>query len=271
MWNNQSDYLRAVQYKNSSNLGARIRLHHLFNTNTYGAYSWLFDLLMAVAGTRSHILEVGCGRADLWAANRDRLPHDWRVTLTDFSPGMLNDAQSQLGESAQHFRWETAQAEALPFADQSFDVVQAHYMLYHVADRQQAIAELRRVLKPHGVLLTMTLGLQHMAELKELLRDFQPEVGFEHNNTIRTFSLENGAAQLQSAFADVQLIEYPCDLLVTELEPLIHYIFSMDYFLNADEAEHERLRAFVQARFAAAEGRFFIRKQSGLFVSRGMA
>ena len=44
-------------------------------------------------------------------------------------------------------------AQSLPFADDSFDVVVANHMLYHVPDPSQAVAELRRVLRDDGVLV----------------------------------------------------------------------------------------------------------------------
>ena len=51
-----------------------------------------------------------------------------------------------------------ADAEDLPFADASYDLVAAMWMLYHVPDLDRALAEVRRVLRPGGHLLAVTNG-----------------------------------------------------------------------------------------------------------------
>jgi hypothetical protein len=86
--NRQNDphYLIAEQYRDASNLNARIQIHRRFSTNTYGWTRWLFDIIGAAAGP--DVLELGCGQGNLWAQNLGRVPADWRITLTDFSPGM---------------------------------------------------------------------------------------------------------------------------------------------------------------------------------------
>src|SRR5688572_25909475 len=201
-----ADYLRNEQYKSSSNLGARIRIHEQYSTNTYNIHRWGFDMLLATTGSSGRILEVGCGRGDLWAKNRDRIPAGWKVTLTDFSAGMWEDAKNMIGEAGSGFDWQTADAQNLPFEDGAFDTVIANFMLYHVPDRAKAIRELRRVLKPAGSLHTMTVGDVHMMDLYEVAVKFVPEVAGDFDNTSIGFRLENGAEQLKQAFADAQMI-----------------------------------------------------------------
>ena len=60
-------------------------------------------------------------------------------------------------------------AQTLPFASNSFDVALAMHMLYHVPDRAQALAEMRRVVRPGGVVLALTNSEAHFLELDELL------------------------------------------------------------------------------------------------------
>src|SRR5262245_37624761 len=80
------EYLRK-QYKDSSNLNARIGLHARFSTNPLGFHRWVFDRLQLPM--ESYVLEVGCGPGALWASNGDRIPVGWDVILTDYSPGMV--------------------------------------------------------------------------------------------------------------------------------------------------------------------------------------
>ena len=266
---NDSEYLRTQQYANSGNLGARIALHERFSTNTYDLHHWLFDLLLATAPKAAQVLEVGSGRGDLWAKNAARIPAGWQVTLSDFSEGMLADARAQIGTASERLRFEVADAQRLPFEEASFDVVLAHFMLYHVPDRAQAIAELRRVLKPEGVCFAATLGQQHMRELFEAGAKMAPGLETVGQQNTRSFSLENGAEQLEGSFAEVQRIDYASDLRVTEIEPIMDYVQSMEIVRVLGKPELiDDFREEVSGRIRR-EGAFFIGKQTGVFVARG--
>lgn len=93
---NQIDqqYLLHDQYKNASNLNARIQLHQRFGSNTFDWYRWVFD--QYTIAPQSKILELGCGPALLWQKNLDRVADDWDIVLSDFSAGMLQEAQKNL-------------------------------------------------------------------------------------------------------------------------------------------------------------------------------
>jgi cyclopropane fatty-acyl-phospholipid synthase-like methyltransferase len=76
-------YLLEQQYATAQNLKTRIALHERFSTSSQPFPRWVFDHLRLPE--RADILEVGCGNGNLWAANRERIPSGWRLTLTDFS------------------------------------------------------------------------------------------------------------------------------------------------------------------------------------------
>lgn len=263
-------YLRNTQYANSSNLAARIRIHQLYSTNSYDIQRWSFDLMTAVTGQTAKILEIGAGHGDLWAKNTDRLPAEWQVTLTDFSQGMLDDAQKHLGAAADHFTWQTANAQELPFEDNTFDTVLAHFMLYHVPDLPKAMKELRRVLKPNGVFMAFTLGQGHMQQLNEAAHQAFPE---EYDNNIlpvhTPFNLQNGEAHIATAFNNIVMIPYESDLHVKDADTVVEYIASAIHGGTSQEGA-ARLREAVNKEIAE-KGYFFVKKQTGLFIARGYA
>ena len=98
-------------------------------------------ILEAVRGRR--VLEVGCGRG--WLAERMAQVAS-EVTASDI---VLSDAVRALPG----IEVRTAPAEALPWPDDSFDVVVSTHTLEHVQDLPAALAELRRVAKEHLVVV----------------------------------------------------------------------------------------------------------------------
>jgi SAM-dependent methyltransferase len=255
------NYLRK-QYADSSNLDARVNLHQRCSVNHYGFHPWVFDQLHLSEGER--VLELGCGPGHLWVANRQRLPNDVHLTLTDFSPGMFAAAQRQLSDiPGATFR--VVDAQDIPYPVASFDLVLANHMLYHVPDQAKAVAEMRRVLNPQGRFIAATNGQSHMQELTELVYEFDPAIRTMSNAVVERFSLENGGEVLGRYFSDVRVLRYADALHVTEPEPLVNYVLSMARAQTSAEDWGERFTAFVEQRLAQ-HGAIHITKSSGVFV-----
>ena len=130
------------QYRTDANLNARIALHARFSTNP-GWSQWLFDHEAPPSGAR--LLEVGCGPATtLWGANLERIDPSWKLTLADFSPGMIEAARDLLGDRADYV---VADAQDLPFDDGGFQRVFTGHFYGHLEpwERELFLAEARRV------------------------------------------------------------------------------------------------------------------------------
>lgn len=258
-------YLRSDQYKSAANLNVRIELHRRFSVNRYGWQRWVFDQFDLPPHAR--LLELGCGPADLWRENRRRLPTDWDLTLSDLSPGMVEQAQAALSAAGLTPlpRCEVIDAQAIPYPDATFDAVIANHMLYHVPDRPKALAEMRRVLRPGGRLYAATVGEGHLTELRRLI---EAAVGrsLPPDPAVAAFSLENGPTQLAPWFTAVERRNYPDALVITEAQPLIAYILSARaWFGLADEAEVAPIAQMVRQRLAS-DGVIYLSKSSGLVV-----
>lgn len=254
-------YLLNSQYKDGANFGARVELHRRFSVNKYGWQRWVFDQFEL--GAESKLLELGCGPGLLWLSNWERLPASWRIILTDFSPGMLEEARQRLGE--EHFSYQVADAQALPFADESFDAVIANYMLYHVPDLPKALGEIRRVLKPGGRFYAATFGREHMRELHELVGKMWPDQNWAGlTKNAAPFTLENGQATLAPFFGEVSLHTHEDALEVTEAEPLIAYALSGKAGELLIGEKREAFVALVKQELAT-HGVIHITKDSGMF------
>jgi ubiquinone/menaquinone biosynthesis C-methylase UbiE len=169
---------------------------------------------------------------------------------------MLDAARDAVGDRAQY---EIADVQELPFADESFDVVLANHMLYHVPDRPRAFAEVRRVLAPGGGFHASTNGRGFMKELLDLVG---PRWPFAQH--VEEFGLETGPAQLEPYFVDVRVERFENELVVTEVEPVLAYIRSSSAYTGSDL---EPARQMVQAALAR-DGVFRIGKQHGVIDAR---
>lgn len=265
-------YLQKDQYNDAEKLAARIRLHKLYNTNPESIHRWSFDVLLSEAPKTGtiHLLECGCGRGDLWKENPERIPENWQITLTDFSEGMLADCQAFLGDDlTQKFSFKQMDIQSLPYEDNSMDVILANMMLYHVPDRPKAFAELRRVLKPGGVLLAMTNGDGHMREIFQLAGQFSDDPELYQTVFQLSFSLQNGKTQLEPYFDTIQIQRFDAGLHITEAQPILDYIASM-MSVPGDGIVRNRgadLFAEIQARIAR-DSAIDVRKDTGMFIAR---
>ena len=262
---NDQDYLREKQYRDASNLNARIRLHVEFSTNKYGWFRWVFD--QYELPTRASVLELGCGPGDLWLENISRIPKGWQITLSDFSTGMLAQVREKLSILARPINFELIDAQSIPYEDNQFDIVIANHFLYHVPDRSKALSEIRRVLKPGGQFYATTIGVNHMKELPELVARFDPENGAFLKSDEIPFNMENGEAQIRKYFSEVEQRRYQDDLRISDADVLVNYIFSgMRLGLNA--SQRDDLTAFIRQEMAANGGLINIQKDSGIFIAQ---
>ena len=97
-------------------------------------------------------LEIGAGTG-YFTLNLMRAGVIGQATCSDISPGMLATLEANAQRLGLAVHTEAADAERLPFADASFDLVLGHAVLHHIPDLPRAFSEFRRVLAPGGTLL----------------------------------------------------------------------------------------------------------------------
>lgn len=214
----------------SARLAARLAIH-TWNTHTESWFQWA---RARIPQSGLDVLEVGAGTGQLWleppqpspsngpSNSEDAKPKS--LTLTDFSPAMCADLEN-VKIAGTVVRVQQAGAEALPFANRSFDVVVANHMLYHVDSPAAALKEFHRVLRSNGTLVVALNGMDHLDELLAL----GERVG--RPSTIRNqarITAESARGYIEDAgFGDVSEERMPGAFEVTTAEPVVNYLGSL--------------------------------------------
>ena len=172
------------QYASTGRLETRISV---WQPDAHGRSPQDVALAALAEAAPARLLEVGCGTGALAARCAEELGCE--VVALDSSPEMVAATRARGIEAV------VGDVQRLPFDAATFDAGVAAWMLYHVPDRDRAIGELARVLRPSGRLIAITTGRDHLAELWQL-------VGAEKVEA--SFSQENGRAQLERHFERVE-------------------------------------------------------------------
>ena len=245
------------QYQTAVNLNTRISIHDKYSTNKLGFGNWIFSNYVIAPGAQ--VLELGCGTGGMWIG-RENLSNSISLTLTDFSAGMLETAKTNLCGPDITFR--QVDIQDIPYPDDSFDVVLANLMLYHVPDLHKGLSEVRRVLKPGGTFYCATYGEHGIVEfVANLLRE-QDVTG--HIGT--TFTLQNGGASLGKHFDCVNRFDYEDSLAITEINDFIDYIYSLSSLSNIANVERRILANALESR--VENGILNVPKEYGMFICK---
>lgn len=149
------------------------------------------------------ILDVGAGTGIVSQSIGKRYKKARMISL-DIAPRMLQVARSKnnwinnwLGKQA----YVCADAEYLPLADDSVDLIFSNLTLQWCGELDQAFSEFRRILKPGGLLMFSTFGPDTLKELRESWRHAEgSEAGFHVNDFIDMHDI--GDALLRAGLAD---------------------------------------------------------------------
>ncbi|MCM1245727.1 MAG: MerR family transcriptional regulator [Roseburia sp.] len=258
------------QYKNGKNLSARAALHNLYSHNPKSWFSWIYENLGLKSGME--VLEIGCGNGMLWKENLERIPENTHILLTDLSPGMIEDTKQNTGTKnigTSCFSYQVMDAHHIEKEPETFDVVTANFVLFYLRDLKQALSEVRRVLKEDGIFVCAAYGENHMREVEELVREFEPKIRLSQVRLYENFGIQNGKASLQKFFHDVTWIDYPDYLKVTDADALMDYIMSC----HGNQREYlvptyEEFKLFLKKKLAK-KGYIKVTKQAGLFIAGG--
>ncbi len=124
---------------------------------SFGLHRLWKAFTVQIAGVRKgdRVLDVAGGTADLSLAFAKKVGPTGQVWLTDINHAMLSVGRDRVVDNGLLLPVAQCDAEKLPFPDNHFDVVTVAFGLRNMTHKDQAIAEMRRVLKPGGRLLVL--------------------------------------------------------------------------------------------------------------------
>lgn len=249
----------ATQYQTAAHLNTRISIHDKYSTNPQPFGEWIMSHYDIRPGSR--LLELGCGTGYMWKEHLSLLEGGSHLMLTDFSAGILENARENLHNAAD-VDFNVVDIQDIPYADDTFDVVIANMMLYHVPDLDRGLAEVRRVLKPQGVFYCATYGEHGIMEfINENLKAYQIS-----GSIGKTFTLQSGGAALARHFDQVERLTREDGLAITHLPDFVAYVLSMSSLSGLERVnEALLLQAFEQK---LVNGVLYIPKEYGMFVCR---
>lgn len=79
------------------------------------------------------VLELGCGTGDMWKNRESLIKSCSKLILSDLSEGMVDTTKANVG-IYDNVEYPVLDIQNIPFEDETFDVVIANMMLYHVLD-----------------------------------------------------------------------------------------------------------------------------------------
>lgn len=128
------------------------------------------------------VLDVACGTGVLARTAAERVGPEGAVVGLDINEGMLAVAR----QKAPHIEWRHGPAESLPFESNSFDVVVSQFALMFFEDRQAALQEMMRVLRPGGHLAVAVWdAVENSPGYAEMIDLLQRLFGDEAANALR--------------------------------------------------------------------------------------
>lgn len=246
------------QYATANNLNTRISIHEKYSTNKMGFGNWIISNYRIDKGMK--VLELGCGTGDMWKNRASLISNCSKLILSDFSEGMVAVTKENVG-NYDNIEYKVLDIQEIPYEDESFDIVIANMMLYHVPDIYRGLAEVRRVLKKGASFYCATYGEHGIIEyLSKLLAVYGVE-----DNINKNFTLQNGYEILSRSFSKIEKLEYVDSLAVTNIDDMVNYIYSLPSMTSLSNLPKHKIKTILMQN--VTNGILNVPKEYGMFIA----
>ena len=140
--------------------------------SSFGAYKlWLRGMVDAAPiNETSHVLDIAAGTGDV-TFEVAKKKHPAHIQCTDLVDEMLDVARAHYANGAAcgvNVNFEVVDAQNIPYENNAYDVVTMAYGIRNIPDRQRALQEIYRVLKPGGALVCLEFSTPPNAAWRKL-------------------------------------------------------------------------------------------------------
>lgn len=246
------------QYATANNLNIRISIHDKYSTNNMGFGNWIVSNFRIDKGMR--VSELGCGTGDIWKNRATLIGTCSKLILSDFSEAMVEATKRNIGKF-DNVEYKIIDIQEIPYEDESFDIVIANMMLYHVPDIDRGVSEVRRILKRNGHFYCATYGEHGIIEyLSKILSEYGVE-----GNMNKNFTLQNGYEILSKTFFKVEKLEYIDSLAITNIDDMVEYIYSLSSMTSLNNVPKQVIKDILMNN--TIDGILNVPKEYGMFIS----
>jgi SAM-dependent methyltransferase len=252
------------QYSNSEKLQIRLETHRRYTEGDDDYIPVELGHIAPEPGLR--VLDVGCGPGRVAANLRDA---GVDYIGFDLSAGLLREAHTHT--SGQYVQ---ADAQWLPIADAQFDRVLSLNALYHVPDWQQALRELRRVVRPGGRVVLSTNGPDAIKRIYDVHHEAALELGYTPLPFTGSWFNLGHLPEVQAVFPTVVCHVQETALVFPDPEPALRFYATnrIDMVEGWQQSTEHRARLLPLVRseieaIIAREGAFRVPKSHGYFVA----
>lgn len=173
---------------------------------------------------------------------------------------MVATTKSNIG-NYENTEYKVIDIQEIPYENETFDVVIANMILYHVPDIDKGLNEVRRVLKKGGHFYCATYGEHGIIEyLSKILSEYGVQ-----NNINKNFTLQNGYEILSKTFSKVDKLEYIDSLAVTNVDDMIDYIYSLSSMTTLNDVPKHIIKDVLMQNMT--NGILNVPKEYGMFVA----
>ncbi|MEL6308099.1 MAG: class I SAM-dependent methyltransferase [Chloroflexota bacterium] len=218
----QKDLLKK-HFTTDDPLRIRQDIHDKYTVPDRSFAEWVLERIPWQGGER--FLDVGCGNG-LYYTKMKAKDREFEYVGMDLLAPMITHHPLYPER-----RLTLADAQKLPFPDNSFDVIMANHMMHHLDDIDAGLAEFQRVLAPGGILAVATNSMSTMPELQVLMRRAIVLLTRSGAATVRApemptdrFALENGVRMLSKRFFAIVRHDLPSALVFPDVDPAMDYL-----------------------------------------------